>query len=148
MMKNSLTMFAALAAITGANLAYDGRREPKIISPSLLEVGDSLPELRLREVGCQVLVAFASSCPFCAAAAERERLGGTVVRTTWVASSEDGESASYRGRIHPDSDLLVSDAIFGMMKVEAVPLALVVDGMGAIEYVGAYSGDRSVGRCD
>ena len=112
---------------------------------SVLEVGDSLPELRLREAPCQVVVAFLSTCPFCGAAAQRERRsGGAIMPTTWVAPADDLRARTYREKIHPDSELIVSDSVYSLMRIEAVPAGIVVDADGIVRRVGAYRGDKSV----
>jgi len=130
----------ALCAITLANLAMPaGKGEGELTVPVRVRVGDSLPELRLREVPCQVMVAVRSSCPFCGAAADWERTEGPALPTTWVAPSDDLGASEYRLRIHPTSRLVVSDSIYyGLMGTEAVPAGIAVNSTGKIVAGGRY----------
>ena len=151
MMNNRLAILGALCGLTWANVALSGGGgASEVIVPSLLEVGDSLPELRLREERCQIIVAFRASCPFCGAAAQREReRGGTgsSFPITWVAPTDDIDAETYREKIHADSELLVSDEVYSLMQVQAVPLSLAIDEDGIVRALGAYSGEVKGDPC-
>ena len=138
-------VIAMLTAFTLLNIAWNGwASESSPVRPSLLEVGDVLPELRLREASCQLLVAFRSDCPFCSAAAQRERQSwGTgslhPLPVTWVAAAADSGAAAYRQRISEAADLVISDSLFAAMRVVGVPFAVYLRG-DTVSAVTSYDG--------
>ena len=145
-MISSRATLGVLVGLTFLNAALSGRKnrvEP--VRPSLLEAGDSLPELRLREGPCQVVVAFRSDCPFCGAAADRERSTGRSSSSppvTWIAPGDDRGWEAYVSRVHSSSGVVQTDSVYGLLSVRAVPAAVLVNGDGIVKRVWPYQGDE------
>lgn len=130
---------------TLGNAIWHGRSGPEERRyATLLEVGDQMPELRARDEACQVVVAFRSDCPFCTAAAERERNRDVVVPTTWIAPDDDFGAVGYDAHVHTESIVDISDTRYASMKVEAVPAAVLIDSDGWIKRAWPYRGDEDV----
>ncbi len=150
------TLVTALMALTALNAVLShstGQLEATQIKVSSLDLNDSLPELRLREVGCRILVAFRSDCPFCRKAAGRE--SSTVdsgrLPTTWIASSGDPDWQSYKALVHATSDVVLDSTVYSMLEVQAVPAAFLLDGRGVLRWVWPYQGNEDqgdlIGKC-
>lgn len=138
-------LILALAGITVGNVSWSAwATSPVLRHATDLRIGDRVPELAEGPDPCVVRVAFQSDCAYCAAAAARERARTKLLPTRWVGHTGDEGAAGYDQRIHPESRVVISDAAFASMKVEAVPVAVLVDSDGWIKRTWPYRGDEDV----
>lgn len=134
-------VMATLVGLTVANLGLSllgGGPEPIVALD--VEPGDTMPSVKADQSPCRVLVAFQSTCPFCALAAERERKLAEILPTTWVGSTLDDGASDYARRVHPDATVEISDNLYAELRVRAVPAAVLVDQDGVVRQAWPYQG--------
>lgn len=157
-MKNT-KLYVLVALLTLGNVAFRvanaKQTDPAPRLVSHLESGDRVESEELvrlvadvgeRSEACRMVVAFNPDCPFCAAAAERERLAardGAWGETLWITDQERPRLAPFVEKLATGSRHAVAPEAFEALDVDAVPALFMIGGEGAVHWVGAYRGDES-----
>lgn len=155
-MKNA-KLYAVVGLLTLGNVAVrvaDAQRGPTPHVVSHIESGTQVESVELNRLlaageaagGCHAVVAFNPDCPFCGAAAERERLADREDpwdATLWITDQERPRLAEFVEMLSPGSRHAVAPEAFQALDVEAVPALFLVDESARVRWVGAYQGDES-----
>lgn len=140
-----------LVLLTAANAAVSqSRANPEPHPVTSLSVADHIAGLP--STSCTVYVGFRSDCPFCGRAADTEALGGGSPMIHWVGTEADPGAAAYPDLVGEQSRVIISDALYWRLRVEAVPAAILVDGEGHVRSTWTYRGDEDMdalrARCE
>jgi hypothetical protein len=155
-MKN-LKLYALVAVLTAGNVGFrllpsdEGEKGKRV---SHLEAGDRVESVELDHLlawahepaACRMVVAFNPDCPFCEAAAERERLtkrSGPYAKPLWITDEERPRLNEFTATLAHKSRHAVDLDAFRALDVEAVPALYLFDREGTIQWVGPYRGDES-----
>lgn len=164
-MKNA-KLYLLVGALTLGNIAFrvasaESGTEPRPVSH--LQAGDRVDPVELgglldhvaHDGTCRLVIAFHPDCPFCAAAAGKERLAarkGIWGKTLWVTDADRARLPEFVSALSSSSRHAVAPDLVEALDVEAVPALFMFDGQGTIRWVGPYGGDETVeeleARCD
>lgn len=165
-MKNT-KLYLLVGLLTLGNVAFRVINAEQGSTPQLvshLQPGDRVESAELDRLiadagvgseSCHVVVAFHPDCPFCKAAAERERLtvrDGGWGETLWITDEAWPRLDAFAANLPARSRHAVAPEAYEALDVDAVPALFMVDREGTVRWVGPYRGDEAgdelARRCD
>lgn len=156
-MKNA-KLYALVGLLTLGNVAFrvaNAQQSPPAQLVSHVEAGDRVESVELTRLvadarvgseACHLVVAFNPACPFCKAAAEREKEAardGTWGETLWITDEEWPRLADFVRELPDGSRHAVLPEAFQALDVDAVPALFMLDREGTVRWVGPYRGDET-----
>ncbi len=154
------TSRATVAVLIGLTSLHAGYRvlssspAGQRISVSELSVGDTVPEFvvtlfrggeeRVPGDDCTLVVVFDPACPHCRRAAERERrrVDPVPFRLLWVSENTSDAAVRYADWVHPDSHVGSSMRAPELLRIRAVPAALLMNQEGTLQRIDPYRGNE------
>lgn len=156
-MKNA-KLYALVGLLTLGNVAFrvvNAQQSPPPQLVSHVEAGERVESVELSQLvadagqgaeACRMVVAFNPDCPFCKAAAERERQAardGAWGETLWITDEERPRLAAFVRELPEGSRHAVAPEAFQVLDVDAVPALFMLDREGTVHWVGPYRGDET-----
>ncbi len=125
-----------------------GERIAGLASLEVLDFASGDVATLLGDGACELVVFYASTCPFCheAALKEARRESGPTVPTIWVTDTDDDAAKKFMDFVHEDSRVAFRKGIKKTLGIQAVPAAILVRNGEEVLDTWPYRGNESPER--